>query len=76
MKSSQHQTQTDDRIVVGAYAYLTRRIRIDTQDILAVRRHDLGATVVTSRGAVTVLDDYDQLVAELYGIQPAQEVGK
>ena len=53
----------------GEFVYLTKRIRIPRQDILAVKpaADGNGAIVITERGATWVCEDYSALMFHLYG---------
>ena len=50
------------------FIFLTRRIRLPKTDIPSVRpsRDGQGATVVTSRGAMRVCEDYSSIIFYLY----------
>ena len=54
----------------GEYIYLTRRIRLTRHDIEAVQpsRDGEGSTIITSRGAMRVCEDYSALMWHLYGV--------
>ena len=61
---------TAHALVDGDFIYLTRLCRIPIADIRAVRpsRDGRGATVVTSRGAMRVNEDYEAIARFLYGV--------
>lgn len=51
------------------FIFLTRRVRIPRENVVAVRptRDGKGATVITERGAMRVVEDYADIVRILYG---------
>ena len=55
----------------GEYVYLTKRVRVPRENILAVRpaRDGRGAFVVTDRGSMRVCEDYGALMYHLYGAE-------
>lgn len=52
-----------------AFIYLTKRVRVPRENVVAVRptRDGKGATVITERGAMRVVEDYADIVRILYG---------
>ena len=52
-----------------AFIYLTKRVRVPRENVVAVRptRDGQGANVVTDRGAMRVVEDYEDIVRILYG---------
>ena len=52
-----------------AFVYLTKCVRLPRAAIVAVRptRDGKGANVVTDRGAMRVVEDYEDIVRILYG---------
>ena len=61
---------------IDEFIFLTKRIKIPKAGILDVRppRDGSGAFIITEKGALRVLEDYDAIMQELFPV-PAPQIG-
>ena len=56
------------------FVYLTKKVRVAVEDILSVQKAPGAngtAVIVTSRGAMRVLEGFDEVMGALYGMDAA-----